>query len=69
MDAATGGVDSAMVILVRVDDRLLHGQIICSWVPYLKADSLIVCSDEAASDKLLSGDHVGMRLGRPVGSR
>jgi PTS system mannose-specific IIB component len=44
-----------MVILVRVDDRLLHGQIICSWVPYLKADSLIVCSDEAASDKLLSG--------------
>ncbi len=44
-----------MVIFVRVDDRLLHGQIICSWVPYLKADSLIVCSDEAASDKLLSG--------------
>ncbi|MBI5235812.1 MAG: PTS sugar transporter subunit IIB [Deltaproteobacteria bacterium] len=44
-----------MVMLVRVDDRLLHGQIICSWVPYLKADSLIVCSDEAASDKLLAG--------------
>lgn len=54
MDEATGGL-TRMVIFVRVDDRLLHGQIICSWVPYLKADSLIVCSDEAASDKLLSG--------------
>ncbi|MBI5642448.1 MAG: PTS sugar transporter subunit IIB [Deltaproteobacteria bacterium] len=43
-----------MVILVRVDDRLLHGQIICAWVPYTKADSLIVASDEAARDSLVS---------------
>lgn len=41
-----------MIILVRVDDRLLHGQIICSWVPYLKADALIVASDNAAGDVL-----------------
>lgn len=43
-----------MVILVRVDDRLLHGQIICAWVPYIQADSLIVASDEAAKDSLVS---------------
>ncbi len=43
-----------MVILVRVDDRLLHGQIICSWVPFTKADSLVVASDEAAADELTS---------------
>lgn len=43
-----------MVILIRVDDRLLHGQIICSWVPFIKADSLVVASDEAASDSLVS---------------
>lgn len=43
-----------MVILVRVDDRLLHGQVICSWVPFIKADSLVVASDEAASDMLVS---------------
>ncbi|MBI5970067.1 MAG: PTS sugar transporter subunit IIB [Deltaproteobacteria bacterium] len=43
-----------MVILVRVDDRLLHGQIICSWVPFTKADSLVVASDEAAGDELTS---------------
>lgn len=41
-----------MISLVRVDDRLLHGQIICSWVPYLNADSLLVASDEAAADSL-----------------
>lgn len=45
-------VDNHMIILVRVDDRLLHGQIICSWVPHLKADALIVASDDAAGDTL-----------------
>ncbi|MCC6503109.1 MAG: PTS sugar transporter subunit IIB [Deltaproteobacteria bacterium] len=43
-----------MVILLRVDDRLLHGQIICSWVPYIRAEYLMVVSDEAASDCLVS---------------
>ena len=43
-----------MGIFIRVDDRLLHGQIICSWVPFIKADALIVASDEAASDALAS---------------
>ncbi|MBI5468862.1 MAG: PTS sugar transporter subunit IIB [Deltaproteobacteria bacterium] len=43
-----------MLTLVRVDDRLLHGQIICAWVPFVKADSLVVASDEAAGDSLIS---------------
>lgn len=43
-----------MVILVRVDDRLLHGQIICAWVPFVRADSLLVASDQAAGDSLVS---------------
>lgn len=41
-----------MLVFVRVDDRLLHGQIICAWVPYIKADALMVASDEAAGDSL-----------------
>lgn len=41
-----------MLILIRVDDRLLHGQVICSWVPFTRADALIVASDEAAGDRL-----------------
>lgn len=43
-----------MVVLVRVDDRLLHGQIICAWVPFSRADALVVASDEAAKDSLVS---------------
>lgn len=41
-----------MINLVRVDDRLLHGQIICSWVPFVDADTLVIASDEAAGDEL-----------------
>ena len=43
-----------MVTFIRVDDRLLHGQIICSWVPFTQAQALMVASDEAAADRLVS---------------
>ncbi|MEE9542379.1 MAG: PTS sugar transporter subunit IIB [Thermodesulfobacteriota bacterium] len=41
-----------MVSLIRVDDRLVHGQITTTWVPYLKADTILVASDEVASDRM-----------------
>ncbi|MEK7880411.1 MAG: PTS sugar transporter subunit IIB [Deltaproteobacteria bacterium] len=44
-----------MIALVRVDDRLLHGQVLAAWVPFTKADMLVVASDEAASDSVLKG--------------
>jgi PTS system mannose-specific IIB component len=37
-------------VLVRVDNRLVHGQIIEAWVPFLKAARIIVVDDEVASD-------------------
>ncbi|MFQ5587037.1 MAG: PTS sugar transporter subunit IIB [Thermodesulfobacteriota bacterium] len=37
-----------MIVLVRVDDRLVHGQVMEAWVPFFKANSIIVASDEAA---------------------
>ncbi len=37
-------------ILVRVDNRLVHGQILEAWVPFLKAVSIIVVNDEVAGD-------------------
>jgi len=39
-------------VLFRVDDRLIHGQVVEAWVPYLKADEIVVVSDEIASDEL-----------------
>jgi PTS system mannose-specific IIB component len=37
-------------VLVRVDNRLVHGQIIEAWVPFLKVSRIIVVDDEVASD-------------------
>jgi D-glucosaminate PTS system EIIB component len=38
------------IILVRVDDRFIHGQILESWIPFLKAQSVIVVNDTLACD-------------------
>jgi mannose/fructose/N-acetylgalactosamine-specific phosphotransferase system component IIB len=38
------------ILLVRVDDRFIHGQILESWIPYLKAQSVIVVNDSLACD-------------------
>jgi PTS system mannose-specific IIA component len=40
------------VTLLRVDDRLIHGQVVEGWVPYLKVDLVIVVSDAAAADEI-----------------
>ncbi len=36
--------------MVRIDNRLVHGQILESWVPFLKAAKIIVVNDQVASD-------------------
>lgn len=38
------------IVLVRVDNRLVHGQIIEAWIPYTKASCLAVVDDEVAED-------------------
>jgi PTS system mannose-specific IIB component len=41
-----------VIVLVRVDNRLLHGQILEAWIPRLRADRVIVADDEAAESPL-----------------
>jgi len=36
---------------VRIDDRLVHGQVVEGWLPYLRADLVIVASDAATRDE------------------
>jgi mannose/fructose/N-acetylgalactosamine-specific phosphotransferase system component IIB len=43
-----------MISLVRVDDRLIHGQITVGWVPYLRASGIVVVNDRLAADPVLS---------------
>jgi mannose/fructose/N-acetylgalactosamine-specific phosphotransferase system component IIB len=36
--------------LVRVDNRLIHGQILEAWVPYIQANCIIIADDDVAAD-------------------
>ena len=40
-----------MIKLCRVDSRLVHGQTVFSWYPALKANAILVVSDEYAASK------------------
>jgi hypothetical protein len=40
-------------VFVRIDDRLLHGQVVVSWIPYLKANLVVVADDEYAKDEFM----------------
>jgi mannose/fructose/N-acetylgalactosamine-specific phosphotransferase system component IIB len=42
------------VTLLRIDDRLIHGQVVEGWVPHLKVDLVVVVSDAAAADDVQS---------------
>jgi PTS system mannose-specific IIB component len=41
-----------VIPLVRVDNRLLHGQVLETWMPGLKATEVVVADDEAALSPL-----------------
>ncbi|HUV86250.1 MAG TPA: PTS sugar transporter subunit IIB [bacterium] len=51
------------VLLYRVDDRLIHGQVVVGWGRYLKINSILVCSDRVADDELA---RTMMEMGAPA---
>lgn len=53
-----------MIKLIRIDDRLVHGQVAFTWVPSLGVDCLIL-----ANDKIVKDDFQKMTLGlaKPAG--
>jgi len=42
--------ESYDIALVRVDNRLVHGQILEAWVPFIEAKCIMVVDDNAAGD-------------------
>ena len=38
---------------VRIDNRLLHGQVVQFWIPYLEVERLIIADDDAAANPSL----------------
>jgi PTS system mannose-specific IIB component len=41
------------IILARIDDRLLHGQVVVKWIPHLDADAVIIVDDELDNNPFL----------------
>lgn len=39
------------VVLARVDDRLIHGEVVSVWTPSLSANCILVVDDGVAADK------------------
>lgn len=55
-----------MIKLLRVDHRLLHGQVAFSWCHTLGANAILVVSDAVAKDEIRMKT---MRLAKPAGTK
>lgn len=53
-----------MIAHVRVDNRLIHGQVVEAWLPALKVARVVVADDEAAESPLM---RAAMGLAIPPG--
>lgn len=51
-----------MIKLVRVDHRLVHGQVGFAWIKFLNADCILVASDALMKDELKMA---GLRMAKP----
>ncbi len=38
------------IVLTRIDDRLIHGQVVVGWVPALQIQRLVLVSDEVSAN-------------------
>ncbi|SEJ46364.1 PTS system, mannose-specific IIB component [Propionispira arboris] len=41
------------IVLTRIDDRLIHGQVVTAWSKTTKANRIIVVDDEVAQDEFM----------------
>ena len=39
-----------MISNVRIDDRLIHGQVVTMWIPHYKANSVVIVDNKVAKD-------------------
>jgi fructoselysine and glucoselysine-specific PTS system IIB component len=53
-----------MINLLRVDHRLLHGQVAFSWLKALNSDCVLIASDELMQDKIR---FAALKMAKPSG--
>lgn len=55
-----------MIKLIRIDDRLVHGQVAFTWTPALDADCLVVANDKVAKDEFMK---MTLGLAKPASAK
>lgn len=55
-----------MIKLIRIDDRLVHGQVAFTWTPALGADCLLIANDKVAADEFMK---MALNLAKPSGAK
>lgn len=55
-----------MIQLIRVDDRLLHGQVAYSWKAFLGYEAIVIVSDSVATDDIRKA---AIKMAKPDGVR
>lgn len=53
-----------MIKFCRIDDKLLHGQIVMAWTRFVGAEHIVVVNDEAAQDQFKK---MTLGLAKPAG--
>ena len=53
-----------MIIQLRIDDRLIHGEVVAMWLGYTNADVVCVADDATATNAMLK---MAMSLAKPAG--
>lgn len=43
----------AEIVLARIDDRLIHGQVMTAWLQYSGGNHIVIVDDETAEDEFL----------------
>ncbi|MHA1596425.1 MAG: PTS system mannose/fructose/N-acetylgalactosamine-transporter subunit IIB [Candidatus Asgardarchaeia archaeon] len=54
------------IVLMRVDDRLIHGQITCAWASFVNANKIFVVDDKGANDPIT---RMGIKFARVPGAK
>jgi len=52
-----GGEIMSKVVLIRIDSRLVHGQVCSSWIPSVGAKRVIIVNDEYAAQSFMHDIH------------
>ena len=53
-----------MIIMVRADDRLIHGMVAVSWTSHLQPQTILVANNVAAKDSFKA---MTMKMAKPAG--